>query len=215
VPACRSLDCVSIFALTANDAAAVLRAARGFDADDPYARREPAIAGMRGGVRYQVYESIDGFVLFMASEQHFWKKFTAAVDRPELFERWPGSQYGDHARNNLELRDELAAIFKGRTSQEWLGLAEQANTTIAPVNTPKTIADDPQFQDRFPWMPASEHGIDMISTPIKLLDEELPPPAMAPTVGQHTDEVLREVLGYDEARIDELRSRGAFGRTDG
>ena len=43
VPACRSLDCVSIFALTASDAAAVLRAARGFDADDPYSRREPAI----------------------------------------------------------------------------------------------------------------------------------------------------------------------------
>ena len=42
VPACRSLDCVSIFTLTASDAAAVLRAARGFDADDPYARRAPA-----------------------------------------------------------------------------------------------------------------------------------------------------------------------------
>ncbi len=64
---------------------------------DDYARREPAIAGMRGGVRYQVYESADGFVLFMASEQHFWKKFTEALGREELFEQWPGSQYGDHA----------------------------------------------------------------------------------------------------------------------
>jgi allophanate hydrolase len=45
VPACRSLDCVSIFALTAADAAAVLRVAKGFDAGDPFARRErPPIA---------------------------------------------------------------------------------------------------------------------------------------------------------------------------
>jgi allophanate hydrolase len=43
VPACRSLDCVSIFALTAGDAAAVLRASRGFDAADPYSRRVPTV----------------------------------------------------------------------------------------------------------------------------------------------------------------------------
>ncbi|HUN68068.1 MAG TPA: allophanate hydrolase [Burkholderiales bacterium] len=46
VPACRTLDCISIFALTAGDAAAVLRAARGFDSADPYSRRVPA-AGLR------------------------------------------------------------------------------------------------------------------------------------------------------------------------
>lgn len=45
VPACRSLDCVSILALTAGDAAAVLRTARGYDAADPYSRREPKIGG--------------------------------------------------------------------------------------------------------------------------------------------------------------------------
>jgi aerobic-type carbon monoxide dehydrogenase small subunit (CoxS/CutS family) len=38
-------------------------------------------------VRYQVYASTDGYVLFMASEQHFWKKFCEALDRTELFER--------------------------------------------------------------------------------------------------------------------------------
>ena len=47
VPACRSLDCVSIFALTAGDAAAVLRAARGYDAADPYSRHEPAFGRSR------------------------------------------------------------------------------------------------------------------------------------------------------------------------
>ena len=57
VPACRSLDCVSIFALTAGDAAAVLRSARGYDAADAYSRRDPggpatpaSFAGCRFGV---------------------------------------------------------------------------------------------------------------------------------------------------------------------
>ncbi len=178
---------------------------------DNYERRAPGTAGMKGGVRYQIYESADGYVLFMASEREFWKNFCEGIGRPELFEAHPGSQYADHARGDLELRDELTAIFKTRTTGEWVIFGEQHNTTLAPVNTPKTIADDPQFKDRMPWMPASEHGIDMLPIPIKLLDEELPPPTMAPTVGEHSDDVLRDVLGWDDARIAELRASGALG----
>ena len=68
---------------------------------DDYERREPGTAGMIEGVRYQVYEAKDGrYVLFMASEQAFWKNFCEAVDRMDMFEKWPGSKYADHARNN-------------------------------------------------------------------------------------------------------------------
>ena len=79
------------------------------------------------------------------------------------------------------------------------------------MNTPRTIADDPQFQDRLGFLPAAEHGADMLHTPIKFLGEELPPPAMAPTVGEHTDEVLADVLGWDDDRIDDVRATGALG----
>ena len=90
-------------------------------------------------------------------------------------------------------------------------LRRRANTPIAPVNTPKTIADDPQFQDRLPWLPADRLGADQLPFPVKLVGEELPVPTKAPTVGEHTDEVLREVLGYDDARIAALREAGALG----
>ncbi len=166
---------------------------------------------MKEGVRYQMYESADGHVLFMASEQEFWKNFCSGVDRMDLFERWPGSKFADHARNNRELQAELRDIFRTRTSQEWIAFADEHNTTIAPVNTPKTIADDPQFQDRFPWYPAGRLGADMLPIPIKLIGEELPEPTMAPTVGEHTDEVLRDVLGYDAEQIAALREAGALG----
>ncbi len=177
---------------------------------DDYARREPAIAGMRGGVRYQVYESIDGFVLFMASEQHFWKKFTDAVDRPELFERWPGSQYGDHARGNIELQDELTEIFRGRTTADWVDFGIETDVPIAPVNTAHTVHDDPQFQDRLSWLPADVLGADQLPFPVKVAGEEPLVPGKAPEVGEHTDAVLREVLGYDDARIAALREAGAI-----
>ena len=181
------------------------------NASDNYERRAPGTAGMREGVRYQMYDASDGQVLFMASEQAFWKNFCEGVGRPDLFERWPGEKYADHARGNRELQGELREIFKTKTCAEWLAFGNDKNTPIAPVNTPKTIADDPQFLDRFPWIPASRLGADEMPFPVKLMDEELPTPTRAPTVGQHTDEVLTEVLGYDGDRVGALRSAGALG----
>lgn len=182
------------------------------NAADGYERRAPGTAGMKEGVRYQVYGTSDGrYVLFMASEQAFWKNFCDAVGRPDLFERWPGSRFADHARGNRALQRELRAIFATRTAAEWLELGGRADTPIAPVNTPRTLLDDPQFRDRFPLFPASALGADELPGPVKFVGEELPAPARAPTVGQHSEEVLRQLLGWDEARIAEARRAGAFG----
>jgi crotonobetainyl-CoA:carnitine CoA-transferase CaiB-like acyl-CoA transferase len=178
---------------------------------DGYERRAPGTAGMRRGVRYQVYASKDGHVLFQASEQAFWKNFCVAVDREDLFERWPGARIADHAPGNREMQAELREIFLTRTSADWIAFGEEHNTPIAPMNTPQTVADDPQFRDRMPWIGRDRLGADQLPSPLKLVGDEMPEPTHAPTVGEHTDAVLREVLGYDEARLASLREAGALG----
>jgi crotonobetainyl-CoA:carnitine CoA-transferase CaiB-like acyl-CoA transferase len=178
---------------------------------DEYERRAPGTAGMREGVRYQIYESADGHVLFMASEQAFWRNFCEAVERMDLFERWPGKPYADHARGNRELQHELREIFKMKTSAEWIDFGIEVNTPIAPVNSARSIVDDPQFRARFPWIPASRLGADEIPLPVHVRGEELPVPTRAPKVGEHTDEVLADVLGYEPSRIATLRGDGALG----
>jgi crotonobetainyl-CoA:carnitine CoA-transferase CaiB-like acyl-CoA transferase len=178
---------------------------------DDYRRRAPGTAGMKEGVRYQMYESSDGHVLFMASEQAFWKNFCEGVGRTDLFERWPGSKFADHARNNLELQNELRDIFLTRTSAEWIDFGNEVNTPLAPVNTPTTLQDDPQFQDRLGWIGKDVLQAEQLPSPIKVVGGELPVPAKAPTPGQHSEEILAEVLGYDDARIAALRESGALG----
>ncbi len=86
---------------------------------------------------------------------------------------------------------------------------------VAPVNSPKTIAADPQFLDRFRWIERDRLGADQLPTPLKFVGEELPTPDHAPTVGQHTDEVLADLLGWDEATIKETRARGGLGGPEG
>jgi crotonobetainyl-CoA:carnitine CoA-transferase CaiB-like acyl-CoA transferase len=147
----------------------------------------------------------------MASEREFWRNFCEGVDRLDLFERWPGSQYADHARGNTELRTILRDLFAARTTEEWVHFGMEHNTPIAPANTPQTLPDDPQFQARLGWIPASRLGADMLPTPLKFIDETLPEPTKAPTAGEHTDELLRDLLGWDDARIKTAREAGAFG----
>jgi crotonobetainyl-CoA:carnitine CoA-transferase CaiB-like acyl-CoA transferase len=179
---------------------------------DDFVRRAPGTAGMREGVRYQIYATKDGHVLFMASEQEFWKNFCAGVDRMDLFERWPGSKYADHARGNRELQAELRDIFATRTSQEWMEFGGRVNTPIAPVNTPKTLPDDPQFSARLGWIPASRLGADQLPFPVRFVGEGLPVPMKAPTPGEHTYEVLRAACDYDDEQIAKVRKAGALGQ---
>jgi crotonobetainyl-CoA:carnitine CoA-transferase CaiB-like acyl-CoA transferase len=178
---------------------------------DNYERRAPGTAGMKHGVRYQIYESKDGFVLLQASEREFWQNFCAGVGRQDLFDRWPGARFADHAPGNRELQAELRDIFRERTTAEWLAFGDEHNTPIAPVNTPRTLADDPQFQARLPLHPREALGAEQLPIPIKLVGDDLPTPTRAPTVGEHTDEVLRDVLAYDEDRVRALRESGALG----
>ena len=184
----------------------------GNDGDGKGPRRPVGDDSMKESVRYQYYRSRDGLVLFMASEREFWKNFCEGVGRPDLFAANPGAKYADHARGNVALRHELAAIFATRTTVEWVEFGKRVNTPLCPVNSVKTIPGDPQFQDRLTMRPHQEAGTDLMPSPIKPIGESLPVPGVAARdAGRDTDAVLRDVLGYDEARIAALRGSGALG----
>lgn len=178
---------------------------------DDYMRRPAGLAGMWEGVRYQMYESSDGHILFMASERAFWKNFCEGVGRLDLFERWPGSTYADHARGNTALQRELQQIFWTRSSREWLDFANDHNTTIAPVNTATNIGEDPQFQARMGFYPTEVLGCEQLPLPVFVNGEALQCPTMAPTVGEHTDDVMTSVLSKSDTEVAALHSTGAFG----
>jgi crotonobetainyl-CoA:carnitine CoA-transferase CaiB-like acyl-CoA transferase len=184
----------------------------GNDGDGKGARRPVGDDSMTESVRYQYYRSRDGLVLFMASEREFWKNFCEGIGRPELFEQNPGAKYADHARGNLALRRELATIFATRTTTEWVAFGQEKNTPICPVNTVKTVTRDPHFQARLPLRPYREAGTDLMPSPIKLVGETLPVPSIAARdPGRDTESVLRDVLGYDDAKIAALRASKAIG----
>jgi len=174
---------------------------------------EPRGADLRESVRYQYYATADDkTILFQASERHFFDRFCEAVGRDDLLGR-PGAEFGEHARGDRELRGELTALFATRTQAEWVQLFIEADVPGGPVHTAASLLADPQFRDRAQLVeqdhPEAGH-LRLIGNPVHTAAraESVAP---APKQGEHTDQVLREVLGYDERRIAALRARHAVG----
>ena len=97
-------------------------------------------------------------------------------------------------------------------SQEWIDFADEHNTTIAPANTAADGARTTRSSrtgsgGRRP----TQTGRRQLLFPLHVEGEELPVPTKAPEVGEHTDEVLHDVLGYDDAKVASLRDAGALG----
>lgn len=174
-------------------------------------RRAPGTAGMRESVRYQFYATCDHrHVLFMGSDRRYWRNFCEGVGRLDLYERWPGRERGDHASGNAELREQLRAIFARETAEQWARFAASKDTAIVVVNTPEQLAEDPQFQARFPLYTDDVVGTDQLPSPLRFLDAPVASPDHAPTAGQHTSRVLGNLLGFDDEEIQRLRDAQAI-----
>ncbi|GIW44702.1 MAG: CoA transferase [Candidatus Binatia bacterium] len=186
----------------------------GNDGDGRGERRPVGDNSMTDAVRYQFYRTKDGMILFMASEQQFWRNFAYGIGRPDLFEAHPGARYADHARGNLDLRRELADIFATRTTAEWVQFGLQVNTPIAPVHDTKTITRDPHFRERIGFWSRDRVGTELMPSPVRLVNEELPiPEAAAVEPGCDTERVLQELLDLTPERLSQLRAQGVFGGT--
>ncbi|HEY2303222.1 MAG TPA: CoA transferase, partial [Acidimicrobiales bacterium] len=157
-----------------------------------------------GDVRYQYYSASDGPILLMATEQKFWRNFCRAIDRLDLFERWPGSGYADHDYGNVELRQALDEVFRQRTRAEWIALFIDHNVAGAPVYAPGETQADPHFAARGLWLDAEIDGIGLHGSPVRVNGELQRPARPAPASGVDGRYVLGTVLGYDDERVDAL-----------
>jgi crotonobetainyl-CoA:carnitine CoA-transferase CaiB-like acyl-CoA transferase len=165
---------------------------------------------MRESVRYQYYDTADGrTIVFQASEQHFFSTFCRAIGREDLLEGDLGAEFGEHARGDLALRRTLADIFATRSQQEWVDFFVEIDVPGGPVHRVRELPDDPNFVSRANIV---EHdhpvagALRMLGSPIRV-DAAMGAASPAPSTGEHTDQILRE-LGYDARRIAALRESG-------
>jgi formyl-CoA transferase len=164
------------------------------------------------GAKYQWYATADDrFILFCCIEHKFWRAFCEAVDRPDLADRSETDGPVDFAHADQSLRRELQQIFSTKSQSEWVEFAVRNDLPIGPSHqTTAPLRSDAHLRERNIIVEgtAPDGGaFTYIGEPAIVDHQPYTIRRAAPSLGQHTDEVLRE-LGHDQASIDRLRAAG-------
>jgi len=115
----------------------------------------------------------------------------------------------DRVRHRATLVPMLETIFKQRSKADWLSALEAAKVPCGAINNLAEVFADPHVRSRdmvTTWDHPTGGSVELVSSPLKLsgtpVRRDLPPPLL----GQHTEEVLRDVLMLSDAQIEQLRS---------
>lgn len=167
-------------------------------------------------VPYQVFEvapasdgSKDHIILAVGNDGQF-AKFCQVAGRPELASDPRFAKNRDRVGNRAVLVPLLEEVLKTRGKQDWLRALEAAKVPCGAINNLAEVFADPHVRERgmvHQWEHPLSGPLNLVASPLKLggtpVRSDLPPPLL----GQHTEEVLRELLGADGERIAQLRAQ--------
>jgi crotonobetainyl-CoA:carnitine CoA-transferase CaiB-like acyl-CoA transferase len=173
-------------------------------------------------VPYQVFEvkapegsdpgARDHLILAVGNDGQF-AKFCAVAGRPDLAHDRRYTLNADRVRHRAELVPLLEALMLTRTKADWLNALEAAKVPCGAINTLGEVFDDPQVQARGmvnTWQHPMQADLKLVASPIKLsatpVRQDLPPPLL----GEHTGDVLSEVLGWSNEQQTALRNQGVI-----
>jgi crotonobetainyl-CoA:carnitine CoA-transferase CaiB-like acyl-CoA transferase len=173
-------------------------------------------------VPYQVFEVMpptdaapgtrDHLILAVGNDGQF-AKFCDVAGHSEMAKDPRYALNADRVRHRAELVPLLETILLTRTKTDWLRALEAAKVPCGAINTLAEVFADPQVQERGmvnDWQHPVKPDLKLVSSPIKMsrtpVRLDLPPPML----GQHTAEVLREVLGWSDEQLGILRGQGVI-----
>ena len=166
-------------------------------------------------VPFQAFATSDGWLTVACAKQKFWERFCSAIEREDLLE---DPRFADFAGRDVS-RDELLPVLRAalarRTTAEWIDAFADAGVPAGPVYDVHQALEDPQVHAREAVVTIDHPRfgpVRQVASPLRVAWESEPAPLeRGPLRGEHTDEVLGQVCGFDGDRITRLREAGAFG----
>jgi formyl-CoA transferase len=162
-------------------------------------------------VPYEVFKAQDGYFTFGAGNDRQWTKFSEAVDRSEWASDERFATNPQRLANRNELIANLSELFLTRDMDEWLSLCEEIGLPAAPINAMDRVFSDPQSVARNlrVEVPHPTAGtVPLVRSPLQIptspSEVRYPPPLL----GQHTEEILGELIGLDPEAVNDLQERG-------
>jgi crotonobetainyl-CoA:carnitine CoA-transferase CaiB-like acyl-CoA transferase len=183
----------------------IYEAASYFATDEVPKRLGP---GHRASAPYQAFRTKDSWINLGGGSPGFWPKICAMLGMPELEDDPRFRTPGDRVTHRKELEALLQPHFERETTAMWLDRLEAEGIPAGPILTYDQVFADPQVIHREMAVPV-EHPVAgptrVLGIPFKMSGTPARVRRPAPTLGQHTDDILGE-LGYDAAAIRRLRA---------
>jgi crotonobetainyl-CoA:carnitine CoA-transferase CaiB-like acyl-CoA transferase len=162
-------------------------------------------------VPYQPFRAADGWIAVAAANDGLYTRLCQAIDRPDLAADERYATNAARVLNREPLIGELQAVFTARSTDDWERLLLAAGVPAGKIRgVGEALRTAPARTRRVDHPTAG--AIELVGPPFKLNSAALGPSTPPPLLGQHTDEVLRE-LGVDDERLASLEERGVIARS--
>jgi crotonobetainyl-CoA:carnitine CoA-transferase CaiB-like acyl-CoA transferase len=161
-----------------------------------------------GGSPSQAFRCSDGQIVLTVGNDLQWRRFCSAIGEPALAQDPRFLKATSRIENRELLTPMLEAKFASNTKSHWLGVLDLADIPSGPVNELDEVFADSQVRERGMVVPVPHPvspSLSLIANPIRFSKTPLTRYNAPPMVGEHTEAVMREVLGMDDARIEALR----------
>jgi len=160
----------------------------------------------------QNFPTRDGWIVVFCNKDKFWRDLVDVLGASELADDPRFRGFAERFANREALLPLLRARFATRTTAEWLDRL-RGRVPCAPVNDVRQALTDPQVlaRDMIVEVEHPDFGpLREVRSPVRT-EGEIREPRRAPRLGEHTDEILREILNYSDSTISRLRSAGVLG----
>ena len=162
-------------------------------------------------VPYQPFRTSDGEVILACGNDNLYRKFCEAAGCGELAGDARFVTNGKRVENRAELTRLLQQVFGKRSTREWVALLEAAGVPNGPINDIAQVFEEPQVKARGIRVEL-DHAVagklSTVASPMRFSATPVEYRIAPPTLGEHTAEILRGVLGMSEAEIERLRGDG-------
>ena len=162
-------------------------------------------------VPYEVFPTADGHIILAVGNDSQFVSFCQAAGCPELAQEARFKSNSQRIVHRGELIPLIAEVMRTRSKREWIEALEAANVPCGPINNMKEVFEDPQVRHR-------ELRVDMphplggtasvVRSPLRLSQTPVEYRLAPPTLGQHTEDVLKGLLGRSDADLTRLKAAG-------
>ena len=166
-------------------------------------------------VPYKVFSTSDGYVILAVGNDRQFRDWCTAAGADDLKDDERFKTNPLRIKNREVLYQKMPSFMKRKTTKEWLSIMEEVKVPCSPVNNIEQVFDDPHVKHREMKIEMDHElsgsgKVPLIGNPLKL--SATPPQYRRPppTLGQHTEEVLSEILELNSQEIKELRDKGAI-----